>query len=238
MKHHACVWTLAALLVEPAVAADISLTPPPGGGVVINSSANTPALKIDPSGVQLPGLPTAPATFPSVVCHDSTGVLGGCDPATTAGPQGVPGPAGVQGPRGDAGAAGAAGAEGPKGDKGDSGATGPVGPQGPAGPQGAAGAPGASLTGAAEIRQGCFASNGTVVSGSNYTVAANGKIFTVTFNPVFAGTPFTVLADGRASNGRALALTWGATTAAGMVLTAGWVDPNESITSICFIAAR
>ena len=116
MKH--LLSFVAALLAGSACAADISITPPPGEGVVINSAPNTPVLRVSGDGVRIPELPAASPTFSSVVCHDGTGVLGRCAPSALAGPQG------------------------PQGEKGDTGAVGPAGPQGPIGPAGAAGAPG------------------------------------------------------------------------------------------------
>ncbi|WP_217644344.1 tail fiber domain-containing protein [Paracidovorax konjaci] len=153
MKPSSSLWTVAALIGMPAMAADISLTPPQGGGVLINSAANTPALRVGPTGVQLPGLPATPATFQRVVCHDPAGFVGGCDPAAVAGPQGPTGAAGATGatgPRGEtgatgpAGATGVTGAAGPTGPTGSVGVTGPAGATGTTGPQGTAGATGST----------------------------------------------------------------------------------------------
>ncbi len=232
MKYQPCSWIVAALLAGPAVGADITFTPPPGGGVVLNSSAGTPGLRVGPSGVQLPALPASPPTLSSIVCHDGSGGLGRCDPASTAGAQGVPGP---RGDTGATGAVGPAGPQGPKGDTGDRGAAGPAGPQGPTGAQGAAGA---SVTGLTEVRQGCFGPAANVLSGSAYAVAATGKVFTVTFNPAMGSAPFTVVVDGRANNGRSLAMGADNTSVNGVVFTVGWVDSAEAIGSICFIAMR
>ena len=235
MKYQPCIWALAVFVAGNAAAADIAFTPPPGGGVVVNSSANTPGLRVDPAGVQLPGLPSSPATLSSIVCHDGSGVLGRCNPASTAGAQGVPGP---RGDTGATGATGATGPQGPKGDTGDRGLVGPAGPQGVIGAQGVPGAAGASVTGVAEARQGCFGPTANVLSGSNYSVSAAGKVFTVTFNPVMGSAPFTVLMDGRASNGRSLAMGASNTSPNGVVFNVGWVDSAEAIGSICFIAIR
>lgn len=129
-----------ALLAGPAGAADISLTPPAGGGVIIYSAPNTPALRVQPTGeVQLPGLPGTPATSTSHVCHDASGSLGRCDPAST---QGAQGPRGDAGPTGATGPAGATGATGPAGATGSAGPTGATGLAGVTGPAGAAGATG------------------------------------------------------------------------------------------------
>ena len=128
----AIVPLLAALLSASAWAADdVVITPAPGAGVTINSSASTPAIQVlSNQQVQLPGLPVA-ASYSNMVCRDSAGVLGQCDASVFAG---TPGPAGPAGPAGALGPAGPAGAMGPAG---------PAGVAGPIGPAGAAGAPGA-----------------------------------------------------------------------------------------------
>lgn len=63
------------------LAADVSLTPPAGGNVVINDASGTPALVVQPSQqVSVPGLPAA-ATYTDRVCHNASGQLGRCDAA-------------------------------------------------------------------------------------------------------------------------------------------------------------
>ena len=151
MTPHPCFWAIAALVGAPALAADITLTPPPGGSVVLNSNPDTPALRAGPGGVQLPGLPNTSATFQQVVCRDATGVVGNCDPAAITGPRGTTGATGAtgaMGPRGETGATGPAGVTGAAGATGTTGATGPAGAvgsagaTGPAGPQGVQGTTG------------------------------------------------------------------------------------------------
>jgi len=151
MTPHPCFWAIAALVGVPALAADITLTPPPGGSVVLNSNPDTPALRAGPGGVQLPGLPNTSATFQQVVCRDATGVVGNCDPAAITGPRGTTGATGAtgaMGPRGETGATGPAGVTGAAGATGTTGATGPAGAvgsagaTGPAGPQGVQGTTG------------------------------------------------------------------------------------------------
>lgn len=129
---------LAALLSASAWAADdVVITPAPGAGVTINSSASTPAIQVLPNQqVQLPGLPAA-ASYSNTVCRDSAGVLGQCDASVSAG---TPGPTGPAGPAGAIGPAGPAGAMGPAG---PAGVAGPIGPVGAAGAPGAPGGPGA-----------------------------------------------------------------------------------------------
>lgn len=158
-KYLGLVALVAAMYASTSVAADVTLTPPAGGSVVIQSDDGAPGLRVAPGQqVQLPGLP-ASGTYGQPVCHDGSGTLGQCDnsvigatgPQGPEGPQGDPGPAGAQGPQGDPGPQGPAGAQGPQGDPGSDGQQGPQGPQGepgdqgtdgligPAGPQGPAG---------------------------------------------------------------------------------------------------
>ncbi|QIL80139.1 collagen-like protein [Diaphorobacter sp. HDW4A] len=147
MRKHFALNTLllAALLSTGAWAADdVTITPPPSGGVTINSSASTPAIKVLPGQqVQLPGLPGA-ASYPNVVCSDDQGLLGNCDVSAVTGVAGPAGATGVTGATGPTGATGV-GATGPQGIQGLTGAvgqTGPLGLTGPAGPTGADGATG------------------------------------------------------------------------------------------------
>ena len=119
-------------LAGQAFAADMTLTPPAGGSVVVNSATATPGLKVAPGRqVQMPGLPSA-ASYSSVVCFDASGTLGQC----TAGVLGTPGPQGPVGPAGPVGSMGAIGPAGPQGQVGPMGPTGPVGATGNQGPQG------------------------------------------------------------------------------------------------------
>ncbi len=142
----ACVLGAAAL---PAVAADITLTAPAGGGVVFKGPSST-LMGIDAAGkVQVPALPSTTGTQAGVVCYDAGGVLVKCpDTYGAQGPAGPTGPAGEKGDTGPAGPKGDAGAQGPTGAKGDTGAQGPTGPkgdtgaQGPTGPKGDTGAQG------------------------------------------------------------------------------------------------
>jgi hypothetical protein len=152
MTPHPRFWAIAALLGTPALAADIALTPPNGGGVVLNAAPGTPALRVSPAGVQLPGLPGTSATFQQVVCRDATGVVGNCDPAAVTGPRGATGATGATGARGEAGATGPAGTTGSAGPTGPAGATGSAGATGPAGATGSVGATGpAGVTGSTGV---------------------------------------------------------------------------------------
>lgn len=77
----------AVVFTGSALAADVTMTPPTGGNVVINSAPATPALVVQPAQqVKLPGLPAA-AVYTQGVCHDASGTLGRCDAQ-------VPGPSG------------------------------------------------------------------------------------------------------------------------------------------------
>ena len=207
-----------ALSTTMTLAADVTLTPPSGGSVVIQSAPATPALRIAPGPtVQLPGLPSA-AEYETPVCQDASGTLGRC----TATAIGTPGPRGEIGPIGPVGPAGAIGPQGP------------VGPQGPTGPQGPAGT---SVTGLVEARHGCFNGSGGIISGSGYSVSRTANQYTVNFTPALAGVPISLLMDARANNGRSLGMG-ATTTAASAVLTVTWLEATENVASICFLAAR
>ena len=147
------------LVAAPAWAADLTMTAPPGGSVIINSpvgGAGGTLLGVRPDGgVAVPKLPATTGSQVGVVCYDATGLLVTCPatygaqgPAGPKGDTGAEGPAGPAGPKGDIGAAGPAGPTGPKGDAGAAGPAGPAGPKGdvgaagPAGPKGDAGATG------------------------------------------------------------------------------------------------
>lgn len=133
-----------------AIAADVSITPPAGGGFVIKDQASNERMRVQGTGeVLIPSLPATANTYSGLVCFDTlTGQLGRCAPGVGVGPTGpvgpqgpvgATGPAGPQGPVGPSGATGAAGPAGPQGPTGPAGAAGPTGPQGPAGPVGAQG---------------------------------------------------------------------------------------------------
>ena len=207
-----------ALSTTMTLAADVTLTPPSGGSVVIQSAPATPALRIAPGPtVQLPGLPSA-AEYETPVCQDASGTLGRCNATAI----GTPGPRGEIGPIGPVGPAGAIGPQGP------------AGPQGPTGPQGPAGT---SVTGLVEARHGCFNGSGGIISGSGYSVSRTANQYTVNFTPALAGVPISLLMDARANNGRSLGMG-ATTTAASAVLTVTWLEATENVGSICFLAAR
>ena len=221
MTFRPCLVGLTVALSTSAGAADVTLTPPSGGSVVIQSAPATPALRVAPGPlVQLPGLPAA-AEYGTPVCQDGAGTLGRC----SAGAIGTPGQQGQAGPPGPEGPAGPTGATGLQG------APGPIGPMGPPGPAGS------GITGLTEARHGCFSGAAAVISGSGYSVARAGSQYTVNFSPALGGTPISLLIDARASNGRSLAMG-GVTTAASAVLNVGWLEATESVATICFLAAR
>lgn len=284
MKIRLITWpAVAALgLVGSAFGADMALTPPAGGSLVINSSAGTPALKVSPGRVvQLPGLPGA-ANFSSVVCHDANGTLGNCEPSSlsTPGPQGAIGPQGPVGPVGPTGAQGPTGSQGVTGSQGEVGALGPAGPSGspgvqgpvgPAGPMGATGAQGSTgaqgvtgaqgatgvqgntgsqgpigpvgpagsgIAGLTEARHGCFSAAGVVTRGTGFNVSVANTVYTVTYTTALGSDNYTLITDARANNGRSLAVGASSLTTTSSVLTLGWLDANETVTSVCFMAAR
>lgn len=225
---------VAALAWGTAIAApqDMTFTPAANGAVVLQTPAGTPALAVQPTGaVQLPGLPTTPATGTTAICHDANGILQRCDAAALAG---SPGP---KGDKGDMGAVGAAGPAGPKGDKGDKGDTGATGAKGDKGDPGSGGT---GVTGLTEARHGCFTANAAVTSGAGYSVALNDKTYTVTFNPALGAGSYTRLVDARTSTGRALQMVDSFNQDMNLILTAGWLasDGPETIARICFMVAR
>ncbi|MET1077374.1 MAG: tail fiber domain-containing protein [Pseudomonas sp.] len=146
-----------------AVAQDVTVTPPAGGGFLVQAAPGSPSLRVNADrAVLLPALAAA-TQQQSVLCFDAgSGLLGPCaagalvgatGPAGPIGPVGATGPAGPSGPAGPAGVAGPVGLTGPEG---PSGATGPAGPTGVAGVAGPTGLTGpAGVTGAA----GSFASS-------------------------------------------------------------------------------
>jgi len=88
-----------------------------------------------------------------------------------------------------------------------------------------------------EARHGCFSGAGTVLAGSGFSVGVAGKVYTVTYGSAMGASSYTLVMDARSSTGRSLAM--GATTAAGSaVMTVGWFEATESVSSICFMAAR
>ena len=128
-----------AAIATPALAADVTITPPAGGGVVVNGP------------VTMPGVPGSAQQTANVVCMAAGGALGPC-PATygATGPTGAIGATGATGPTGATGATGVTGptgatgtgATGPTGATGVTGATGATGVTGPIGVTGATGATG------------------------------------------------------------------------------------------------
>lgn len=128
------------LLSAGAAAQNVTVTPPSGGGFVVNNSSGTPQFTIDPSGklffASLPGA----ATQSSPLCFNAvSGQLGPCGalPGGATGATGATGPAGATGPTGATGV----GVTGPTGAQGIQGVTGPAGPIGPTGAGGGATGP-------------------------------------------------------------------------------------------------
>lgn len=199
MKQTTYLWTLTALLAGSANASDITMTPSPGDGVVINSAPNTPVLRVSAGGVQVPGLPASSPTFLSVVCHGVTGVLGRCDPSAITGPQGPTGPTGPTGP------VGATGSAGPAGPAGAAGAPGSVGPMGPAGPAGL------TWRGQWSAATAYVAGDAVEYSGSSYVAIANAS--GAGASPVNSGNWSLLAARGAAASGSLVELSPAATQA-------------------------
>lgn len=129
---------------QGALAADITMVPPPGGGFTVRDPGNTVnRLRVDGGGdVSIPSLGTAAQQGTATCFNAGTGQLGPCSPGAMGvtgptGPVGPTGPAGPQGVQGIQGPQGAVGATGAAGVAGPTGPSGPTGPTGPAGPQGA-----------------------------------------------------------------------------------------------------
>lgn len=165
-----------ALACTGAFAQDVTVTPPVGGGFVVNNAANVALFKIDASGnLAIAGLAGAVAQT-SPVCFDTvSGLVGPCATGGLVGPTGAtgaPGPMGATGPVGPAGTAGATGAPGGAGATGPQGSIGPTGATGAAGPAGATGATGA--TGAQGIAGATGAIGATGPQGVAGTTGATG----------------------------------------------------------------
>lgn len=95
------------------------------------------------------------------------------------GPQGPPGPVGAMGPQGPTGATGPAGTTGPQG---------PIGMTGPAGPQGPAG----GANGITRAVHGVVFCDGTIVSGSGFSVTGNScALYTWFYVDIKFDTAFT-----------------------------------------------
>lgn len=222
------------MLSTGACAADISLTPPPGGGFVVKDPGGQERFRVDGTGeVKVPGLPATPGNS-RLTCHDATGQLTTCSPgvggaAGPQGPTGAPGATGAQGPTGPQGPQGPTGATGPKGDTGATGAAGPVGPVGPAG---------GSVSGLVAVRHGCFNSTPAVLSGAQFQVTKAGNVFTVQFQPPLSASAYSLLLDGRSSNGRAVGLVASQSSANGVAIAGGWLEATETLAYICFVAAQ
>lgn len=95
--------------VQMALAADVTVTPPIGGGFVVKDASNAQErFKVQESGVvTVPGLPSA-APGNTVLCFDNgTGRMGPCATGVAVGATGPAGAAGAIGATGPAGSAGA-----------------------------------------------------------------------------------------------------------------------------------
>jgi len=119
-----------ALSATPALAQNVTVTQPAGGGFVVNNSANAALFAIDANGnLTIANIATA-AQQSTPLCFSGTGVLGPCAAGSNIAPTAptVPtGATGVTGAQGIQGATGATGTTGPTGPTGATGATGPTG---------------------------------------------------------------------------------------------------------------
>ncbi|MBS0590941.1 MAG: hypothetical protein JSR65_09935 [Proteobacteria bacterium] len=138
LRHRPLSFAIASLLLPFAAnAQNVTITPPSGGGFVVNNAANAAQLKIDASGnLFLAVLLSAPSQTSAVCYNTANGQVGPC--ATF--PTGATGATGATGPAGATGATGSTGPVGATGIAGPTGATGVTGPTGATGVTGAAGA--------------------------------------------------------------------------------------------------
>ncbi|MEO7935040.1 MAG: exosporium glycoprotein BclB-related protein [Dokdonella sp.] len=135
---------LQTLSIAVVHAQDVTVTPPTGGGFVVDNGV-TPLFAIDAVGnLSIANLGTA-ATRSSPVCFEvATGAVGPCSNAGLIGPTGA---TGSTGPMGPVGPTGATGDFGPTGATGATGAASTIaGPTGVTGATGATGAAGADST--------------------------------------------------------------------------------------------
>ena len=117
-----------ALHTPLALAADLSFTPPSGGGFVIKSPGGAQErFRVQGTGeVTVPGLNGAP-TANNLTCFDGAGRLGPCAAGIGSGATGATGPTGATGATGVTGPTGATGTAGVTGATGPTGATGATG---------------------------------------------------------------------------------------------------------------
>src|SRR5215471_16602483 len=136
--------TSLALGSAKALAVDVEIRTPPGGGFAVRDSAGT-LLRLFVNGatgeVTIPFLVAAPQQPNGVCFQNGTGLLGQCPPGSQ-GPQGPQGAQGAQGAQGSQGPQGPQGVQGTgaQGSQGSQGAPGSTGAQGSAGAQGSIGA--------------------------------------------------------------------------------------------------
>ncbi|MFZ1545994.1 MAG: hypothetical protein WAT12_02695, partial [Candidatus Nitrotoga sp.] len=118
-RTHIAVAIVAALGLSNQIlwAADISFTPPAGGGFVIKDSTGVQErFRVKESGAVLaPGLSVATPGDALLCFINSSGQMGPCPSGIATGPVGPTGPTGATGSAGPTGATGAIGPSGPTG---------------------------------------------------------------------------------------------------------------------------
>ena len=119
---------------------------------------------------------------------------------------------------------------GTQGAQGVQGAIGPVGPAGPAGS-------GGGTTGLTTVVHGCFDGSAASASGTGYTVSRSNANYTISFTNAFSSASYSLLIDARTNTGRSRAITTTSKTASGTAWSAGWIDSNETQSTMCFVAA-
>lgn len=151
------------LVSHGAMAADVTVVPPPGGGFSVRDPGdNADRLHVNGDGtVRIPSLNSAAQQGTATCFNGASGQLGPCSAGAlgvtgATGPAGPTGPTGPQGVQGTQGSQGIQGVQGPTGPTGPAGVTGPTGPTGPVGSQGAGMLTGTGAPNAAVGQDGDF----------------------------------------------------------------------------------
>lgn len=163
---------LQTLSIAAVQAQDVTVTPPSGGGFIVDDGLS-PLFAIDAAGNLTIANLAAAATQTNPICFEvATGAVGPCSNAGLVGPTGATGP---MGPIGPIGADGVTGATGATGLAGVTGATGAIGATGLAGPTGADGVTGATGFAGPTGATGAVGAIGpTGATGSNGVTGATG----------------------------------------------------------------
>jgi len=176
-----------------ANAQNVTVTPPNGGGFVVNNAASAAQLKIDAGGnLFLAALLSGPPQTNPACFNIANGQVGPC--ATfPAGATGAIGPTGATGAAGATGATGVIGPVGATGVTGMMGATGATGTTGAIGPTGATGVTGMmGVTGATGTTGAIGPTGATGITGMMGVTGATGSAGAGTIIPFASGLPQTI----------------------------------------------